>query len=158
MKAKRVGKKNANTKETEVLGEKSLCRSPNSKSIHQRISWSTRITKGPPSLVYPLYLSPPSSCYQLVSRNLVFSSFPESRNSARLHPPMIGFFQYFPVARKPHFTLRLGVVSVWAFNLSRIWIWRGRSRVFFRVFSLKNTPYNMWVMRVYVDKDLVKQT
>ena len=29
---------------------------------------------------------------------------------------------------KPHFTLRLGVVSVWAINLSKVWIWGGRSR------------------------------
>ena len=39
-----------------------------------------------------------------------------------------GSFQCFLAAPKPHFTLKLGVVSVWAINLSRIWIWRGRSR------------------------------
>ena len=41
---------------------------------------------------------------------------------------MIGFFQCFSTAPKPHFTLKLSVVRVWAINLSRIWIWRGRSR------------------------------
>ena len=42
-----------------------------------KYSWSTRITKDPPSLVYPMYLSPPSSCYERNSRSLVFTSFPD---------------------------------------------------------------------------------
>ena len=29
------------------------------------------------SLIYTMYLSPPSSCYQWTSRNLVFTSFPD---------------------------------------------------------------------------------
>ena len=51
--------------ETEELGEKPLRRSPNGKLIYLRISWSTRITKDPLSLVYSMYSSPPNSCYQL---------------------------------------------------------------------------------------------
>ena len=46
---------------------------------------------------------------------------------ARLHPPKLGFFQYFPATPKPYLTIRIGVVSVWAINLSRIWKWRGWS-------------------------------
>ena len=46
-----------------------------SKSIHWRISWSTQITKDPPNLVYPMYLSLPSSCYQRTFQSLVFTSF-----------------------------------------------------------------------------------
>ena len=110
------------------IRQKPLRRPPGGKSIHQRISWSTRITKDPPSLVYLMCLSHPSSCYQLASRNLVFSSFPRSQNSAQLHPPIIGFFQCFPTAPEPYFTLRFGAVTVWAINLSRIQRQRGRSR------------------------------
>ena len=46
---------------------------------------------------------------------------------ARLHPPKPGFFQCFPVAPNPHLTLRKGVVSFWAINLSMVWKCRGRS-------------------------------
>ena len=52
----------------------------------------------------------------------------ECRNSARLHLPLNGSFQCFPKAPKIDSTLRLGVVSVCAKNLSRMKIWRGRSR------------------------------
>ena len=48
-----------------------------SKSIYWWISWSTQITKDSPNLVYPMYLSPPSSCYQRTSQSLVFTSFPD---------------------------------------------------------------------------------
>ena len=43
------------------------------------------------------------------------------RNSTQLHPPMNGSFQYFLTAPNSHFTLRMGMVNVWAINLSRIW-------------------------------------
>ena len=89
---------------------------------------------------------------------------------ARLHLPKLGFFRFFLAAPKPHLTLRMGVVSVWAINLSKIWKWRGRSwgkttmncvencgynnlslsRIVARVFSLKSTYPNMWVMWVYI--------
>ena len=45
------------------------------KSIHKWISWSTWITKDPPSLVYPMYLSLLSFCYQQTSQSIVFTSF-----------------------------------------------------------------------------------
>ena len=81
--------------ETEVLGEKPLRCPPRGKSINQKISWSTQITKDPSSLVYPIYSSPPSSCYQLTLPSLVFSN---SSNYA-IQPDCIhqinGFFQCF---------------------------------------------------------------
>ena len=43
-----------------------------------------------------------------------------SCNSALLHLPINGSFRCFPIAPKFHFTLRMGVVSVWANNLSRM--------------------------------------
>ena len=106
--------------ETEKLGEKSLHNPPSRSRFTREYSWSTWITKDPSSLVYHIYLSPLSSCYQLASRNLIFSTFQKSHNSAQLHPLMNGSFQYFSTAQKSHLTLRMGVVSVWAINLSMI--------------------------------------
>ena len=70
MKGKRVGKKDANTKttqrcvieeKTEVLGVKPLCRPP-SNNRHTRQSVGIHgLARDPPSLIYPLYLSSPSS-------------------------------------------------------------------------------------------------
>ena len=64
--------------ETEKLDEKTLSHPPSSKSIHQTINWDTRIARDPPSLIYPMYLSPPSSYSNKASRNRVLSSFSNS--------------------------------------------------------------------------------
>jgi len=48
--------------------------------------------------------------------------------SSKLHPPIDDFFKCFPHASKLFSTLRLGEVSVWVKNHSRICNWRGRSR------------------------------
>ena len=70
MKGKRVGKKDANTKttqrcvieeETEVLGVKPLHRPPSSNRSTRQSVGIHGLAKDPPSLIYPLYLSPPSS-------------------------------------------------------------------------------------------------
>ena len=136
MKVKSVGKKECKHKitcrcvieeETKELGKKLLRCPPSGKSIHQRISWSTRLIKDLPSLIYPMYLSPPSSCYQLTLLSLVFSSFSDHAIQLDCIHQTNGFFQYFATATKPHFTLKMDVVSVWAINLSRIWKWRGRT-------------------------------
>ena len=63
--------------ETEKLDEKTLSHPPSSKSIHQTINWDTRIARDPPSLIYPMYLSPPSSYSNKASWNRVLSSFPD---------------------------------------------------------------------------------
>ena len=47
------------------------------KSIHQTISWDIRIAKDPPSLVYPMHLSSPSSYSNKASQNSVLSSSPD---------------------------------------------------------------------------------
>ena len=70
MKGKRVGKKDANTKttqrcvieeETEVLGVKPLHRPPSSNRSTRQSVGIHGLAKDPPSLIYLLYLSPPSS-------------------------------------------------------------------------------------------------
>ena len=81
-----------------------------------------------PSLIYPMYLNPPSSSYQRASPGHVFTSYLDSIVSSKLHLPINGFFQCFPHAPKLPSTLRLGEVSVWAKNLYMICNWRGRKK------------------------------
>ena len=130
MKGKRVGKKDANTKttqqcvieeETEVLGVKPLCHPPSSNRSTRQSVGIHGLARDPPSLIYPLYLSSPSSYSNKASWNRVLSS------SSDLATSILGFFQCFPVALKPHWALWKGVVSVWAINLLMVWKWRGRS-------------------------------
>ena len=87
-----------------------------------------RYQKEPPSLIYQMYLNPPSSSYQRTSSSHVFTSYLDPVISSKLHPPINGFFQCFPHVPKLLSTLRLGEISVWAKNLSRICNLRGRSR------------------------------
>ena len=74
------------------------------KSIHYYISWSNEYQKHPPSLIYPMYLSPPSSCYQRTSWNFIFTILiSRSHNTARLHPPSLtSFFWQIPKASLQH--------------------------------------------------------
>ena len=83
--AKRVGKKKASSitrrcvieEEIEELGEKPLCHPPcSNRSIRQSV-WIHGLARCLPSLIYPLYLSPPSSYSNKASRNRVLSSSPD---------------------------------------------------------------------------------
>ena len=113
-------------KETKELGEKPFCRL-------QSGNWFTRqsvriqgCARDPPSLIYPLYLSPLSSYSNKASRNPVLSSSsdPAINPIASTNPWLL--FQCFPAAQNLHLTLSDGVVSVWANNLSMVWKLRGR--------------------------------
>ena len=73
-------------------------------------------------------LTPPNYSSQRTSPSLIFTSYLNPTISSKLHPPINCFFQCFPHTSKLLSTLRLGEVSVWAKNLSRICNWRGRSR------------------------------
>ena len=79
MKAKRVGKKDANTKttqqcvieeETEVLGVKPLFRPPSSNRSTKQTVGIHELVRELLSLIYPMYLSPPSSYSNEVTPNL----------------------------------------------------------------------------------------
>ena len=79
MKAKRVGKKDANTKttqrcvieeKTEVLGVKPLCRSPSDNQSTRQSVGIHELARDSPSLIYPMYLSPLSSYSNEVTLNL----------------------------------------------------------------------------------------
>ena len=84
--------------------------------------------KDPPSLIYPIYLNSSSSNYQRASRSHIFTNYPNPAISSKLHLPLNDFFQYFPYTPKLLPTLRIGEVSVWAKNLSRMCKWRDRRR------------------------------
>ena len=84
--------------------------------------------KDPPSLIYPMYLNPPSFSYQRDSWSHVFTSYLDLAISSKLHPSIDNFFQCLPHAPKLLLAFRLGEVSIWTKNLLRICNWRGRSR------------------------------
>ena len=98
MKAKRVGKKNANTKttqqciveeETEVLSVKPLCRPPSGNRSTRQSVRIHELARDPQSLIYLMYLSPPCSYSNKASRNRVLSSFPNLATSSMLHLPSL---------------------------------------------------------------------
>ena len=113
---------------TEVFSEKHLCSPPIQNDPLVNKFGVQRYQKDPPSLIYPTYLNPPSSSSKQTSPNLIFTSYPDPAISSKLHSPINGFFQCLPHTPKLISTLRLGKVSVWTKNHSRICNWRGRSR------------------------------
>ena len=101
MKGKRAGKKDANTKttqrcvieeETEVLGVKPLrCPPSGNRSTRQSVGMHG-LAKDPPSLIYPMFLSPPSSYSNKASQNCVLSSSSDPTTSSMLHLPSLASF------------------------------------------------------------------
>ena len=96
MKAKRVGKKDAKTnttqrclieEETEVLGIKPLPRPPCGNRSTRQLVWIHELGRDPRSLIYPMYLSPPSSYSNKATRNRVLPSSPGAVTSSMLHLP-----------------------------------------------------------------------
>ena len=104
MKGKKAGKKDANTKttqrcviekETEVLGVKPLCRPPSgNRSIRQSVVIHG-LARDPPSLIYLMYLSPPSSYSNKASWNCVLSSSLDPATSSMLHLSSLASFNAF---------------------------------------------------------------
>ena len=75
--------------ETEELDEKPLCRPPSrNRSTRQSVGIHGK-ARDPPSLIYPLYLRPPSSYSNKASRNRVLSSSPDPTTSSMLHLPSL---------------------------------------------------------------------
>ena len=98
MKGKRVRKKDANTKptqrcvieeETKVLGEKPLRCPPSGNQFTRQSVGIHGLARDPPSLIYPMYLSPQSSYSNKASRNRVLSISPDPATSSMLHPPSL---------------------------------------------------------------------
>ena len=113
MKAKRVRKKDANTKKTqrcvieeesEVIDVKPL-RHPQSGNRSTRKSVRIHgLARDPPSLIYSMYLSPPSSYSDKVSQNRVLSSSLDPAihpiASAKPHRLLLAIPQSFPSSKK----------------------------------------------------------
>ena len=98
MKGKRLRKKDANTnttqrcvieEETEILGIKPLRRFPSDNQSTRQLVGIHGLTRDPPSLIYPLYLSLPSSYSNKASRNRVLSNSPDPTTCSMLHLPSL---------------------------------------------------------------------
>ena len=90
--------------ETEELGEKPLRRPPSGNQSTRQSVGLHGLVRDPSSLIYPMYLNPPSSYSNKASQNRVLFSSPDPA----IHPiasAILGFFQYFPATPKPHLTL-----------------------------------------------------
>ena len=129
MKWTRVGKRGTNTDDTPMCYRRGNQRtwrkiSPPPSKRNRSTRQSVKIhgwAKDPPSLIYPLYLSPPSSYSNKASRNHVLSSTPNPATSFMLHLPSLTSSNASQQHQKPHLTLSNGVVSVCTINLSMIW-------------------------------------
>ena len=87
-------------KETKELGEKPLCRPSSGNRPTRQLVGIHGLAKDPPSLIYPLYLSPPSSYSNKASRNYVLSSFPNPATSSMLHLPSLASSNTFQQLQK----------------------------------------------------------
>ena len=75
--------------ETEELGEKPLRRPPSDNRSIRQLVGIHGLARDPPSLIYSLYLSPPSSYSNKASWNHVLSSSPDPATSSMLHLPSL---------------------------------------------------------------------
>ena len=75
--------------ETEELGEKPLCRPLSDNQSTRQSVGIHGLARDPPSLIYPMYLSPPSSYSNKASRNCILSSSPNLATSSMLHLPSL---------------------------------------------------------------------
>ena len=98
MKAKRIGKKDANTKttqrcvieeETEALNVKPLHHPPSSNRSTRQSVGIHELARDPPSLIYLMHLSPQSSYSNNAFQNRVLSSSPDPVTSSMLHLPSL---------------------------------------------------------------------
>ena len=86
--------------ETEELGEKPLRRPPSGNRSTRQSVVIYGLAKDLPSLIYPLYLSPPSSYSNKASRNRVLSSFLDPVTSSMLHLPSLASSNAFQQLQK----------------------------------------------------------
>ena len=75
--------------ETEELGEKPLHRPPSGNRSTRQSVGIHGLARDPPNLIYPMYLSPPSSYSNKASRNPVLSSSPDPATCSMLHLPSL---------------------------------------------------------------------
>ena len=73
--------------ETEELSEKPLRRPPSGNRSTRQLDGIHGLARDPPSLIYLLYVSPPSSYSNKASRNHVLFSSLDPATSSMLHLP-----------------------------------------------------------------------
>ena len=73
----------------EELGEKPLRRPPSGNRSTRQLVGIHGLVRDPQNLIYPMYLSPPSSYSNKVSRNRILSSSPNPTTSYMLHLPSL---------------------------------------------------------------------
>ena len=73
----------------EELGKKPLCCPPSGNRSTRQSVGIHGLAKDPPSLIYPMYLSPPNSYSNKVSRNRVLSSSLNPTTGTMLHLPSL---------------------------------------------------------------------
>ena len=78
--------------EIEELDEKPLRRPPSGNRSTRQSVGIHGLARDPPSLIYPLYLSPPSSYSNKTSRNRVLSSSLDPVTSSMLHLSSLASF------------------------------------------------------------------
>ena len=76
--------------EIEEFSEKILCRTPSGNQSTRQLVRIHGLARDSPSLIYPLYLSPPSSYSNKASRNRVLSSSLDPVTSSMLPLPWRG--------------------------------------------------------------------
>ena len=76
-------------KGNKVLGVKPLCHPPSGNRFTRQSVGIHGLARDPPSIIYPICLSPPSSFSNKASRNRVFSNSPNPTTSSMLHPPSL---------------------------------------------------------------------
>ena len=98
MKGKRVRRKYANTKTTqrcvveekiEVLDVKPLHHPLSDNRFTRQSVGIHELVRDPASLIYPMYLNPPSFYSNKASQNRVLSNSPNPATSSMLHPPSL---------------------------------------------------------------------
>ena len=75
--------------EIEEFGKKPLCLPLSGNRSTRQSVGIHGLARDPPSLIYPMYLSPPSSYSNKASQNRVLSSSPDPATSSMLHLPSL---------------------------------------------------------------------
>ena len=101
--------------ETEELGKKPLCRPPSGNQSIRQLVGINGLARDPLSLIYPMYLSLPSSYSNKTSWNRVLSSSLDLATSSILHLPSLASSN----ASQQHQTITCHSERVWyVFRLS----------------------------------------
>ena len=112
--------------EIEELGKKPLCCPPSSNRSTKQLVRIHELARDPPSLIYPMHLSPPSSYSNMASRNRVLSSSPDAV-MCLIASAKSWLLPMLPSSTKTSLNTLKWCDKCWAINLSMVWKWRGRS-------------------------------